>query len=246
VITTLGMAAAAKAAVRQVTRRAGYDIVHTGATFGGLQRLLLARCDLLVDVGANVGQYADLSRALGFRARIVSFEPLSDAFAILDRRSATTPTWEARNVALGAERGTSVLQVSANSVSSSLLPIRDEHVRAAPKSRLARTEEVAISTLDDQLRDVSGDSVWLKLDVQGFELSVVKGGPETLDRVEVVQSELSLANLYDGQTDYLEFCQYLRDRGFRMCGVLPGFQDPASAELLQMDGLFIRASHRPR
>lgn len=66
------------------------------------------------------------------------------------------------------------------------------------------------------------------------------GWPSTLGRTPAVQAELSLRSLYEGQTDYLEPCAYLRGHGFVLGHVLPGFTDPESAALLQIDDLFQR------
>src|SRR5437660_1048846 len=87
---------------------------------------------LLLDVGANVGQYAESMRKQGYTKRIVSFEPLSEAFAELERRSSDDPDWECRNSALGASDETSEIYIAGNSQSSSLLVMNQRHVDAAP------------------------------------------------------------------------------------------------------------------
>ncbi|HST65769.1 MAG TPA: FkbM family methyltransferase [Mycobacteriales bacterium] len=191
-------------------------------------------------MGANTGQYADLVRSLGYRGTIVSFEPQSEASGVLQKRAMRTPDWDVRPVALGPTSGTATLRISRNSVSSSLLPIGDEHVRAAPKSSVISHEDVKVSTLDDELTGVPGRAVWLKLDVQGTELPILLGGTETLARTVAVQSEMSLRGLYEGQTDYLELCAHLREQGLVLCHILPGFTDSGSGALLQVDGLFLR------
>ena len=234
------LTARAKTVVRQVVRSAGYDITPLGTSFTELQRRLLRRCDLVVDVGANTGQYGELVRSLGYPGRVVSFEPQRAAFEAL-RRRARTPLWEARRLALADAPGTADLRVSANSVSSSLLDVRAEHVAAAPRSVTVGTEVVELSTVDLELAAEPGTALWLKLDVQGAELDILRGGAKTLRRTRVVQSELSLSPLYDGQTDYLRLCESLQDAGLRLCHLQSGFQDPASGRLLQMDGLFVRS-----
>lgn len=221
-------------------RAAGYEVTRSSSSFSDLQRDVLGRCDLVADVGANTGQYADLVRSLAYRGTVVSFEPQSEASSVLQERAMRTTNWDVRPVALGSTPGTATLRISRNSVSSSLLDIGDEHVRAAPKSSVVSHEDVKVSTLDDELTGVPGRAVWLKLDVQGTELPILMGGTATLARTVAVQSEMSLRPLYDGQTDYLELCAHLRTQGFVLCHILPGFTDPASGALLQVDGLFIR------
>lgn len=232
--------AAAKTTIRKVVRRAGYELVPFATDFAALQRRLLPGCDLVVDVGANTGQYAEFVRALGHRGRLLSFEPGSDAFDALARHAAEDPAWEARRVALSDVVGEATLRVSRNSVSSSLLAVRDEHVRAAPASVTVRTEEVPTSTVDAELGDDPARAIWLKLDVQGLEQTVLDGATAVLPRVQVVQCELSLVPLYDGQTDWLALCDRLRGHGLRLAHVQPGFQDLSSGHLQQMDALFVR------
>ena len=233
--------AAIKGVLRRTLRSAGYEIGPSTSDFSDVQRDLIARCDLVVDVGANAGQYAERVRALGFTGPVLSFEPGAEAFSVLSSRSARVEGWTARRLALSDEVGTATLQVSRNSVSSSLLTIRSEHVSAAPASVTIAEESVAVSTVDIELEGAAGDRLWLKLDVQGAELAVLRGATETLGRTLVVQSELSLSPLYEEQTDLLELITMLRDSGFQLYHLQPGFTDPVTGQLLQMDGLFLRS-----
>lgn len=236
----LSVKAQAKAAVRRAVRASGYEIAPRTTSFVALQRRLLTLSDLLVDVGANVGQYADLVRSLGYQRELISFEPQQAAYDVLDRRARGDVEWEVRRTALGSRQGAGTLRVSANSVSSSLLDVLDQHVAAAPTSITVTREDVRLSTLDAELAAAPGERLWLKLDVQGSELDVLEGGLQTLHRVEVVQSEVSLSALYHQQTDYLRLCDFLRTAGFHLWHVQPGFQDDRTGRLLQLDTLFVR------
>lgn len=227
--------------LRRVLRHEGYDVVPLAGGFTELQRRLLPTADVVVDVGANVGQYRRLVRGLGFAGPVVSFEPGADAYAALRTAATADPQWETRRLALADAQGEATLQVSRNSVSSSLLSMREEHIRAAPGSEPSHCETVPVSTLDAELTGIGG-AKWLKLDVQGAEMAVLRGGERILRTTVVIQTEMSLSPLYDGQTDFLELSGFLRDEGFRLCHVLPGFRDTDSGHLLQMDGLFVRTS----
>lgn len=229
----------AKAALRRAARAAGYEISRRTTSFAELQKRLLPSIDLLIDVGANVGQYAELARSLGYRGRLISFEPQQAAWDVLNHRSRKDGVWDARRTALGSRSGEGTLRISANSVSSSLLDVLDQHVSAAPASVTVRREDVPLSTLDVELAAESADSLWLKLDVQGAELDVLHGGRRTLERVRVIQSEISLGPLYSGQTDYLVLCEFLRSLSFGLWHVQPGFQDEGTGRLLQFDALFV-------
>ena len=166
---------------------------------------------------------------------------MSEAFSRLAAESATDSQWTVRNVALGDRPSTAELNVAANSVSSSLLPIGTLHVRAEPASRRVRTESVRVSTLDVELAGEPRTSrLWLKLDVQGYERAVLDGAHQTLGRTRVVQCELSSRELYSGQAPYLEILAALNRAGYSLVYIVPGFADPSTGELLQFDVLVAR------
>ena len=134
------------------------------------------------------------------------------------------------------------IHVAGNSTSSSLLPMLQRHVDAAPQSAPVATEPVPVYRLDDidhpQLK--SAKRVLLKIDTQGYEMPVLRGASKTLERCAGLQVEMSIVPLYAGQALYRELIDYLDGVGFDLWGLLPGFVDPSSGRLLQMDGLFFR------
>jgi FkbM family methyltransferase len=201
------------------------------------------RVDVLLDVGANEGQYAVRMRRAGFAGRIASFEPLSDAFAALERRAAADPRWEARRLALSDSDGTAAIHVAGNSTSSSLLDMGEQHLRSAPDSAYVGSEQVPTARLDslwDELvRD--GERAFLKLDVQGFEMHVLRGATRALQELRGVQAELALAHLYEGDSPWREVVDHLAALGFELAGVEPGFGDPDTGRMLQFDGVFLRS-----
>lgn len=201
------------------------------------------RVDLVLDVGANTGQYARSLRALGYRGRIVSFEPLARAHSALARAAARDPDWEvAPRMALGAGRGELVLNVSENLVSSSPRPVAAITLEAAPAAREIGRESVPVERLDAAagayLKD--GARTLLKLDVQGYEDAVLDGAGRLLDRLAGIQLELSLVALYEGQPLAWSLHQRLAGLGFEAFAFLPGFTDPRSGRMLQMDGVYFR------
>jgi FkbM family methyltransferase len=208
------------------------------------RRRLLAslHIDLLLDVGANVGQYALGMRRLGYRGPIVSFEPMKSALVGLRAAAAADGGWQVVGSGVSDLQGTAQLNVAKNSISSSLLPMEEMHARMSPKSAYVAAEEVAITTLDHAMQSlaINASRVWLKIDVQGLEDKVLSGAQMTLQHVACIQLELSLTPLYSGQMTYLPLLTRLRELGFELAGVEPGFVDTDSGRLLQMDGLLIR------
>jgi len=207
------------------------------------RRILRTNIDVVLDIGANVGQYAKGLRADGYAGRIVSFEPLSEAFAELSRYAASDKSWECKQLALGNSDGTTNMNISERTYSNSLLPMKDRHLAAAPNTGYVGSETVRIKRLDSLRNQLfeDKDSVYTKLDVQGYEMQVLEGATEILGQnVPVVEIELSTVPLYEGQPLFYELSSYLYARGFDLVSIEPTFFDPESNYVLQMDGIFVR------
>ena len=199
--------------------------------------------ELVLDVGANQGQYASDLRMLGFEGRIVSFEPIRECYDLLATVAARDPGWDVRHTALGATPGTAQINVAANGgASSSLLPMMTRHRLAAPEATYVRTESVEVQRLDDAVTGLPvGTRAFLKIDTQGFERAVLEGAPQLLSGPVVgVQLELSLVSLYEGAPIYDEMLSFMAERGFRLAWLEPGFADPESGEMLQFDAAFVK------
>jgi FkbM family methyltransferase len=241
----------AKNTLRHVIRGMGYDIVkwHPMPTDVAARKRLLDGfgIDVVLDVGANAGQFAlSLRESIGYRGEIVSFEPLPDAFAQLRGSADQDPAWEAHNVALGEADGELKLNVSRNRVSSSFLAIRETSTSVEPQSAYESECVVQVRSLDSLLPElcvIQPDSrLMLKLDTQGFESRVIAGAKESLSRMSLVQMEMSLVRLYDDEVLFLDMCNLMRTLGFDLIGLDPGFADVATGRLLQVDGLFARSA----
>ena len=113
--------------------------------------------DLILDVGANMGQYAENLREIGYQGKIVSFEPLSQAYSILVKKTAKDKKWESHNFALGDKEEKAQINVSKNLFSSSLLDINAESTENAPNSSYHNKEEIIVKKLDDIYEDVTSN-----------------------------------------------------------------------------------------
>jgi len=198
--------------------------------------------DLLIDVGANVGQFATLCRTHGYRGSILSFEPSTAAHRELLRTAAVDPLWTvADRMALGAVSGEVDINIAANSLSSSILPMLDTHLSAAPQSQYIQRERVPVRRLDDVLPDdAESCKIFLKLDVQGFEPQVLSGAAHTLSLTSAVQLEMSLLPLYEGELLLSQMSATMNARGFELWDIEPSFRDTTTGRLLQVDGIFTR------
>jgi FkbM family methyltransferase len=229
-------------ALRKMVHRAGFDLVREDFSYRFVFALQAQGIGTVIDVGANVGQFGTDLRRARYRGAILSVEPLGDAYAALVRAAGGDATWTTERAAVSDAPGTLTMNVSANSVSSSVLPMRGEHTSAAPEARYVRTEEVPATTVDELVaaRGIDPASTLLKIDVQGYEKAVLDGARETLPHLAGVRTEMSLTPLYDGQTLLPEMISYLDGLGFDLWLVERGFTDPATRRVLQMDGIFFR------
>lgn len=238
-----------KARVQSMLRRMGYDLHrHIPALSGEAQRsaiLRTLRIDLVLDVGANAGQFARSLRESGYPGRIVSFEPLQAAHRALLEASAADDRWTvAERAAMGDRTGEIDINVSGNSVSSSALQMLDAHARSAPGSRYVGVERVALRRLDEIAAvHLAADSrVLLKIDTQGFEDRVLAGAAGLLPRVSAIQIELSLVPLYAGQKLLPDMLRLLHESGFSPWAMWPAFVDPATGRSLQIEAIFARSA----
>jgi len=197
---------------------------------------------VVLDVGANAGQFGRRIRSMGYRKSIVSFEPLEHAFRKLAANTAMIPQWCAVHLALGDVDETRSINVAGNSQSSSFLDMLPQHVSAAPKSAYVGAEIVNVRRLDGIFGDYCRphDRCFLKIDVQGFEEAVLRGAERSLERCMGLQLELSVLPLYRGGLMLPEMLTKLADLGFALMDLQPGFSDPHTHELLQIDGTFFR------
>lgn len=236
--------------IQSVLRRFGVEIArYYDPSFLAVKRMQILRdqrIHLVLDVGANAGQYAETLRANGFRGRIVSFEPTSKAFVALELKAAGDESWSCEQLALSDVEGQRAINVSANSWSSSLLPMTAQHMKSAPDSVYIGSEIVSTSRLDSlsPLLFHGDERTYLKLDVQGHELSVLLGGERALGCVHALECELSVIPLYEGQPLIEEVLAYLARLAFKLVALEPGYSDPQTGQVLQFDGLFVRVSNR--
>ena len=179
-----------------------------------LLRELNVNC--VLDVGANVGQFASELRGIGYRERIISFEPMQREFAAMSRQFANDSKWMGHQLALGSEDKIAKINIQARSILSSFL-------NYARREADVQCQEVEIKRLDklfpQLIRDIPSPRVFLKMDTQGFDVEVFKGATGCLDRVVGLQSEVSVKPIYENMPHYLEALALYEAAGFEMYNV---------------------------
>jgi FkbM family methyltransferase len=209
-----------------------------------LKLLKTHKIDLIIDVGASDGYYANALFELGFEGRIISFEPLSTAYNKLLKRSKSNSNWEiAERCAIGNINGKININISKNSVSSSVLQIMESHINAEPESICIGSEEVNIYRLDSIATKYisTAKNIFLKLDVQGFEDKVIEGSADILEKIRGIQLEMSLIKLYNEQLLFEEMLKKMINIEFELYSLYPVFTDKKTMRLLQVDGIFFKS-----
>jgi FkbM family methyltransferase len=170
----------------------------------------------VVDVGANVGQFSLMVRALCPAARIHAFEPMPDAAATFRALFAHDPKVTLHQLAVAAASGEATLHVSARADSSSLLPIGEEQLRVFPGTEEVSAMRIPTAPLDAVLTaDDIAPPALMKIDVQGYELEVLRGSESLLGRFDHIYVEASFVPLYEGQPLYDEVAAFLAGHGFQ-------------------------------
>ena len=191
----------------------------------------------VIDVGASRGQFASFAAHRFPDARLICFEPLEEPANTL--KSALGRRVELRRVALGSEAGESEIHISARDDSSSLLPIGERQIAEFPGTAAVETRTIRVSTLDLELPDDLMRPCLLKIDVQGLEAEVLKGGRELLGQVDEALIECSFVELYGGQALAPTVIGLMEAEGFSLVGKSEAVTS-ASGEDLQADLLFRR------
>lgn len=199
----------------------------------------------VVDVGANVGQFAVASAKLFPGVGVHSFEPVPECAGALRKNVSGLANVNVYPLALGDGEGDLRFYVNSHSHASSALRLADAHRAAFPEAREERAIEVKVSTLDRVFENVDLERpLLLKLDVQGYEARVLRGGEETLKRADYVVLETSFKLMYEGELPFMSMVRMMEGYGFRFERPVGWLSTQETGEILQMDALFAREDQR--
>ena len=213
--------------LRRLAKRFGYEIIPTWRLERLRQSMFLERVfaryrvDLVVDVGANIGQTRDyLRNHVAYEGSILSFEPNPQCFRVLRQRAENDRSWSAFEYAMGREDGFSYLNVmSDDKLSSFRRPLVDEVPMFEGKNVIAETTKVTTKRLDSVWQEhelYKYSAPFLKLDTQGFDLEVLAGAGSRRDDLVGVQTEASVIPLYESMPPLDETVSRLKSWGFTL------------------------------
>ena len=230
----------------RIARFAGYEVVPVWRLehfeLSNHLRDLFDRLDIrcVIDVGANAGQYRDFLRTnVGYENLILSFEPLPDLVNILNEKSAADPNWKVFPYARGNENGTRTFNIAASSQFSSFLSPDNSDIQGLEDKNVVTSKTTVnirrLDTVFDEIKkEWDVENVYLKLDTQGFDLEVIKGGENSLKEILGLQSEIPMIKIYGGMPDFSTSLDAFLNRGYQITGMFPVNRD-ANLRVIDFD-----------
>jgi FkbM family methyltransferase len=223
-----------------LTRYLGIRISRARPSFDLARRTLIkdSGATFVIDGGANRGQWSIAMKTVFPELPILSIEPINSAFQELVLATSKYSNWKCQNVALSDHLGKATMNVASNGDQSSSLLKPGNHLDYYPSVEFLRTQEAELITLDS-LGIPKSDRVYLKLDLQGHELSALNGAQELLQHVVGIELEMTTVEMYEGQATFLEVANFLAGYGFSIFTFSDAFRG-ADGQTIYLDVLFKR------
>jgi len=193
----------------------------------------------IIDIGANIGQFAKKAKWLFPDAKLYSFEPIPFVYEELKNNFKDDCNFRAFNCALGDEEGETSFYLNGFSDSSSMLKMTDVHKDNFPITFNEQSINVEIKKLDNVMSVNQIEKPYLvKLDVQGYEEKVIRGGENIISNADFIITEDSFAELYEKQPLFNDIYNLLKSLGFQYVGNFEQLYSETSGEILQADAMF--------
>lgn len=233
-----------------LTYRHGTAIVPSFAADEWPKRMFLQRLlrrldvDCVIDVGANLGQYARELRLIGFNGLIISFEPTPGLHDRLAGLASSDPNWATMELALGRRAGVLPLKIMASQLFNSFHQPANDIEELAAANSVVETLDVQVESLNHVLPVMQENFGFkrplLKMDTQGHDVDVFDGASEVLDRIVALQSEVSVMRLYEDTPHWTEAIARYEQGGYQLAGMFA--VNPGEDELREMDCFMVQSS----
>lgn len=203
--------------------------------------LILIKCNYVVDIGANDGQWISDIKHRGYNGPALSIEPLKENYKKLVAQNLKNVI--TLNCAVGNMNGEIYInKASNNGLSSSILELDSSHKEAAPNVKFINKEKVKILKLSKILAANKHQNIYVKIDTQGYEYEVLKSiSKSNLNRIIAFEIETNLVSTYKNCVLIEDVIKFLRNKGFKPLRIENGFGVPNFGQQLQVDILFVRA-----
>ena len=199
----------------------------------------------ILDIGANIGGFAQEMHRVLPGATIYSFEPLDICFKTLQTKMQKIRKFNAFKFALGDFNGETYMYRNKLLPSSSILEMGELHKELFPPTQKMMKEKIIVKRLDDVVREFNltlEDNILIKMDVQGYEDKVILGGKDTFSKTTIIITEVSFVELYKGQVLFDSIYSLLRKLGFTYTGHLIQLNSPNDGKPIQADAIFLKSN----
>jgi FkbM family methyltransferase len=201
--------------------------------------------NLVIDVGANEGQFASDLRQIGYQGKIISFEPISSVFEILKTAASIDRDWDVYNLALGKQNSEETIYIADDSTFSSLLKSNDWCEREFGDESVGKRAETVVVRRIDEVLGETGENldrarIYLKMDTQGYDLEVFMGLGNMGEKVLALQSEISVVPIYQGMPHLTESISFFEQAGFGIAGMYPVCTEKSALRVVEFDCLMVR------
>lgn len=218
---------------KRYIKRELFQVPETESSLRRMKRLGFNPA-VAIDVGAYVGEWTRSFKGIFPDAQMLMIEPQASKMAQLSRVKSELRNVEVRVALLGATVGASVGFCESETASSVLMEAEN---RRPPTTYMPMTILDAITENGPFARPD-----FIKLDVQGYEIEVLRGGTRTLESVEAVLLEVNLLRLHEGAPLFHESAEYLGKQGFQVYDICGFMRRPYDGALWQADVIFVRHS----
>jgi len=193
---------------------------------------------IVIDVGAADGVISIKLEEYFIHSEIYSFEPVKSTFETLLANVKGHKRIHTYNKALGASEQNLVINKASRITSSSLFAIEENIKDSYFAENILKVgeETIAVSTLDSEIPTNVPINL-IKIDVQGFELEVLKGGLQTLSRTSVIVFEAQNHDMYVGAPKYYEIDAFLRNNNFVLYNMISSLRK--NKKLYEWDAIYV-------
>ena len=203
------------------------------------------KIDLILDVGANFGQFGTDMRNMGYLGQIISFEPVNKCYQHLS--SIADDKWQIENFALGDKNSKEEINISNKTIYSSILDVNEIGKSNFSNSiKVVGKQNTLVKKLDDIINELVNNlnkrRIFLKIDTQGYDNRVIRGSLQTLEHVKILQTEISCKGIYMDTPSVSQRLEELLNLGFSITDIFPVSRDKNSMEILEFDCLLIRTN----
>jgi FkbM family methyltransferase len=226
--------------IRSILNVFGVNIIKIRKTFNQTYKDNIGKKPIIFDVGANDGQSIERFSSMFPKSTVHSFEPIKECyekiFNIYNRKNIII-----NNFALGDKDCERIFHVNKNSYTSSFFKINKKYAELVNYDQINKSEKKKIKTLDGyvNLHKIKKIDI-LKIDTQGYELNVLKGGKKSLkDKIKFIELELTLADYYKKKINFYEIDKVLSKNNFILCN-MDNFSYNKNKQLAWFDLLYLK------